>query len=569
MVDIKKEITNLIKEFIDIDEEIIYNNISLIKEKDKGDYTFPCFTLSKILKIAPNIISDELKNNIKINEKIEKIESINGYLNFYINKEFLTKEVFNEFNEKKEKYGSSNIGNGKTILIDYSSPNIAKPFHIGHMRSTIIGGALYNLYKFLGYNTVGINHLGDYGTQFGKLIEGYKLWKNEYNIEKNPIDELTKIYVRINNLCDENPEVLERCRENFKKLEEKDPYYVDLWQKFRDLSLKEFQKTYDLLGSKFDSYNGESFYTDKMPEVIDILEKNEKLIISQGAKVVDLTNVGIDTPCILQKSDGSSIYATRDLAAIIYRARTYDYYKNIYVTGSDQILHFKQVFEVAKFLDLDEKYIKGLEHVPFGMVRLPEGKLSTRKGNIIKLEDLLYDSINHAKEIIKEKRDDLENIDEVAKKVGIGAVVFNDLYNSRIKDEVFDIDEMLNFQGETCPYIQYMYVRIKSIIDKIDKKVLINEIDYSKLNDELTYNIVKLLYNFTDTIESSLEKNEPYILSRYLIDLAKAYSSFYANNKVLSDDIDERNARVYLINVVGNVLKIGMNLLGIKMPDKM
>ena len=569
MVDIKKEITNLIKEIIDIDEEIIYNNISLIKEKDKGDYTFPCFTLSKILKKAPNVISDELKNNIKINEKIEKIESINGYLNFYINKEFLTKEVFNEFNEKKEKYGSSNIGNGKTILIDYSSPNIAKPFHIGHMRSTIIGGALYNLYKFLGYNTVGINHLGDYGTQFGKLIEGYKLWKNEYNIEKNPIDELTKIYVRINNLCDENPEVLERCRENFKKLEEKDPYYVDLWQKFRDLSLKEFQKTYDLLGSKFDSYNGESFYTDKMPEVIDILEKNEKLIISQGAKVVDLTNVGIDTPCILQKSDGSSIYATRDLAAIIYRARTYDYYKNIYVTGSDQILHFKQVFEVAKFLDLDEKYIKGLEHVPFGMVRLPEGKLSTRKGNIIKLEDLLYDSINHAKEIIKEKRDDLENIDEVAKKVGIGAVVFNDLYNSRIKDEVFDIDEMLNFQGETCPYIQYMYVRIKSIIDKIDKKVLINEIDYSKLNDELTYNIVKLLYNFTDTIESSLEKNEPYILSRYLIDLAKAYSSFYANNKVLSDDIDERNARVYLINVVGNVLKIGMNLLGIKMPDKM
>ena len=569
MIDIKKEITNLIKEFIDIDEEIIYNNISLIKEKDKGDYTFPCFTLSKILKKAPNIISDELKNNIKINEKIEKIESINGYLNFYINKEFLTKEVFNEFNEKKEKYGSSNIGNGKTILIDYSSPNIAKPFHIGHMRSTIIGGALYNLYKFLGYNTVGINHLGDYGTQFGKLIEGYKLWKDEYNIEENPIDELTKIYVRINNLCDENPEVLERCRENFKKLEEKDPYYVDLWQKFRDLSLKEFQKTYDLLGSKFDSYNGESFYTDKMPEVIDILEENKKLTISQGAKVVDLTNVGIDTPCIIEKSDGSSIYATRDLAAIIYRARTYDYYKNIYVTGSDQILHFKQVFEVAKFLDLDEKYIKGLEHVSFGMVRLPEGKLSTRKGNIIKLEDLLCDSIKHAKEIIQEKGNNLENIDEVAKKVGIGAVVFSDLYNSRIKDEVFDIDEMLNFQGETCPYIQYMYVRIKSIIDKIDKKVLINEIDYSKLNDELTYNIVKLLYNFTNTIESSLEKNEPYILSRYLIDLAKAYSSFYANNKVLSDDIDERNARVYLITVVGNVLKIGMNLLGIQMPDKM
>ena len=569
MVDIKKEIVNLIKDNIDIDEDVIYKNITLIKEKDKGDYTFPCFTLSKVLKKSPNMISEELKENIKLNEKFEKVESVNGYLNFYINKEYLTKEVFNEFNLKGEKYGSSNIGSGKTILIDYSSPNIAKPFHIGHMRSTIIGGALYNLYKFLGYNVVGINHLGDYGTQFGKLIEGYKLWKDEYNIEENPIDELTKIYVRINNLCDEDEEVLNRCRENFKKLEEKDPFYVDLWEKFRELSLKEFNRTYDLLGSKFDSLKGEAFYIDKMPEVVEILEKNNKLTVSEGAKVVDLTNEEIDTPCIIEKSDGTSIYATRDLAAILYRARTYDYYKNIYVTGSDQILHFKQVFEVAKFLDLDEKYINGLEHVPFGMVRLPEGKLSTRKGNIVKLEDLLNDSIKHAKEIIKEKREDLDNIDEISKKVGIGAVIFNDLYNSRIKDEVFDLNEMLNFQGETCPYIQYMYVRIKSIIDKIDKKVLINEIDYSKLNDELTYNIVKLLYNFTNIIESSIEKSEPYILSRYLIDLAKAYSSFYNTNKVLSDDIDERNARSYLINIVGNVLKEGMNLLGIQMPDKM
>ena len=569
MVDIKKEIVNLIKENIKIDEDIILSNISLIKEKDKGDYTFPCFTLSKILKKSPNQISDEIKEKITLNEKIEKVESVNGYLNFYINKEYLTKEVFEEYDKLREKYGSSNIGNNKTILIDYSSPNIAKPFHIGHMRSTIIGGALYNLYKFLGYNVVGINHLGDYGTQFGKLIEGYKLWQDEYNIKENPIDELTKIYVRINNLCEENEEVLQRCRENFKKLEEKDPYYVDLWNKFKNLSLKEFQRTYDLLGSKFDSFNGEAFYIDKMPEVIEILEKNNKLVKSEGAKVVDLSDVGIDTPCIIEKSDGSSIYATRDLAAILYRARTYDYYKNIYVTGSDQILHFKQVFEVAKFLNLDEKYINGLEHVPFGMVRLPEGKLSTRKGNIVKLEDLLNDSINHAKEIIKEKRDDLDNIDDIAKKVGIGAVIFNDLYNSRIKDEVFDLKEMLNFQGETCPYIQYMYVRINSIIEKIDKKVLINDIDYSKLNDELTYNIVKLLYNFTDTIKTSLEKSEPYILSRYLIDLAKAYSSFYARNKVLSDDINEKKSRIYLINIVGSVLKEGMNLLGIQMPDKM
>ena len=273
MIDFKKVITNLIKDVIEIDESDIYSNISIIKEKDKGDYTFPCFTLSKILKKSPIQIADDLKNNIKYPNEIEKIESINGYLNFYINKEILTKEVFEEFDRNKEKYGSSNIGQGKTVLIDYSSPNIAKPFHIGHMRSTIIGGALYNIYKYLGYDVVGINHLGDYGTQFGKLIEGYKLWKDEYNIEENPIDELTNIYVRINNLCEEDPEVLERCRNNFKLLEEGDPYCKELWQKFRDLSLKEFNRTYELLGSKFDSLNGEAFYIDKMSEVIDILEK--------------------------------------------------------------------------------------------------------------------------------------------------------------------------------------------------------------------------------------------------------------------------------------------------------
>ena len=569
MLDIKKVITKLIKENIDIEENLIYDNISLIKEKNKGDYTFPCFTLSKTLKKSPNQISDELKEKINPSEEIDKIESINGYLNFYIKKEVITKEVFNEYEKLKENYGSLNIGKGKTILIDYSSPNIAKTFHIGHMRSTIIGGALYNIYKHLGYNVVGINHLGDYGTQFGKLIEGYKLWHDEYNIEENPIDELTKIYVRINNLCEEDHEVLERCRNNFKLLEEKDKYCVDLWKKFRELSLKEFEKTYKLLGSKFDSLNGESFYTDKMPEVIEILEKSNKLVISQGAKVVDLKDVGIEAPCIIEKSDGSSIYATRDLAAILYRARTYDYYKNIYVTGSDQILHFKQVFEVAKYLGLDEKYIKGLEHVPFGMVRLPEGKFSTRKGNIKKLEDLLNDSITHAKEIIKEKRGNIEDIDDIATKVGVGAIIFSDLYNSRIKDEIFDINEMLNFQGETCPYIQYMYVRINSIIQKNDENILINNIDYSKLNDELSYDLVKLLYNFTDTLKNVVEKNEPYILSRYLIELAKTYSSFYNTNKVLSDDIDERRARIYLINVVGNVLLKGMNLLGIKMPSKM
>ena len=569
MIDIKQIITDLIIKQIDYDKNEIYNHIEIPKEKNNGDYSFPCFILSKSLKKSPNQISEDLKDSIILDEKIEKIENVGPYLNFYINKEYLTQEVFQEYDRLKQDYGKSNMGEGKTILIDYSSPNIAKPFHIGHLRTTVIGHALYNIYKFLGYNVVGINHLGDYGTQFGKLIEAYRLWKDEYNIEENPIDELTKMYVRINKMCEEDEEVLQRCRNNFKLLEEKDEYCVNVWKKFSELSLKEFQKTYDLLGIKFDSIKGEAFYSDKTSEVVDLLKKNNKLIKSNDAYVVDLTEDKINTPCIIIKSDGSSIYATRDLAAILYRSKTYDYDENIYVTSYEQDLHFKQVFAVSKYLNLDEKYINGLKHISYGMYSLKTGKMSTRKGNFVKLEDILNEAIEKAKNKVLEKNPNLENIDEVSKKVGIGAVIFSDLYNSRIKDEVFDIDEMLEFQGETCPYIQYMYVRINSIIKKSEEKVLINDIDYSKLNDELSYNIVKLLYNFTNIVKEAKEKAEPYILSRYLIELAKNYSVFYNNNKVLSDDKVERLSRLYLINIVGEVLKIGSNLLGIEMPDKM
>ena len=565
MINLKKEISNLIYDVIKID---VYDNMQGIKDDLNGDYAFPCFTLSKELKKAPNLIADELKEKIEKKDFIDKIESVNGYLNFYIDKKYLTKIVFEEYDKKKDDYGKESF-NGKNVVIDYSAPNIAKPFHVGHLRSTVIGHALYNIYKFLGYNVIGINHLGDYGTQFGKLIEAYKLWGNEYSIEENPIDELTKMYVRINKLCEDDETVLEKCRNNFKLLEEGDEYCTNLWKKFRDLSLKEFQKVYDLLDVSFDSLNGESFYSDKMDEVVNILEKNNKLIGSEGAKIVELEEDGIKTPCIIKKSDGSSIYATRDLAAILYRARTYDYDKALYVTSYEQDLAFKQVFAVAKYLDLDEKYIKGLNHVSFGMYRLKEGKMSTRKGNFIKLEDILNESINRAKEIIRKKNPNLENIDEVAKKVGVGAIVFGDLYNSRIKDEVFDLDEMLSFQGETCPYIQYMYVRINSILSKVDNKVLLNEVSYDKLTDEETYNIIKLIYKFNDIVSLAAEKNEPYIISRYLIKLANAYSLFYTNNKVLSEDIQERNSRLYLINIVGNILKQGSYLLGIEMPDKM
>ena len=569
MENYKKKISQLLTEVLNVDEEKIYNNIALIKEQDKGDYTFPCFFLSKELKKAPNLIAEELKNKINNPDYIERIETVNGYLNFFINKEVLTKEVFEEFNNKKEKYGESNLGNGKKIIIDYSSPNIAKPFHIGHLRSTVIGQSLYRIYKNLGYDVVGINHLGDYGTQFGKLIEAYKLWHDEYNIDENPIDELTKMYIRINELCKEDPEVLERCRNNFKLLEEKDEYCMNLWNRFKELSLEEFKKTYDLLGTSFDSYKGEAFYSDKTNEVLEILEKNNKITISEGAKVVDLEKEGIKVPCIIQKSNGSSIYATRDLAAILYRARTYDFDKCIYVTSYEQDLHFKQIFAVAKYLDLDEKYVDGLIHVSFGMVKVASGKLSTRKGNIIKLEDLLNEAIKRAKSIIEEKNPNLDNIDEIARKVGVGAVIFNDLYNSRIKDELFDYDIMLNFQGETCPYIQYMFVRINSVLEKSNSKILLENVNINKINDDLSYRMAKIIYNFSDTIKEAASKNEPYIISRYLIDLAKAYSSFYNENKILSDDLEERDSRLYLVNMVGNILKKGTYLLGIEMPNKM
>ena len=576
MLDFKKEIAEAIAKTVELNSNELYSFIEVPKDSENEDYAFPCFKLAKELRKSPMMIAEEIKGKIELdNNIIEKVDVVSGYLNFFVNKNKLAEEIVNEFSNNKE-YGKSEIGRGKNIVIDYSAPNIAKPFHIGHLRSTVIGGSLYKIYKYLGYNTIGINHLGDYGTQFGKMIEGYTMWKDEYDIEKDPINQMMDIYVRINNLCKEDEAVLERCRNNFKKLEDGDPYCVELWEKFKDLSLKEFQRVYDLLGSQFDSWNGEAFYSDKMPEVIDILEKTGKLQESQGAKIIDLEDKGINTPIIIKKSNDSTTYATRDLAAILYRARTYDFDKALYVTSYEQVLHFKQVFETAKLLGLDEKYTNGLEHVSFGMVLLPTGKMSTREGTVVKLEDLLNESIERAQKVIEEKNPELENKEDIAKKVGIGAVIFNDLSNNRIKDEVFDWDTILNFQGETGPYVQYTYVRTKSIIEKagyniedIENGAILGDISIEELKDKDSQNILKLLYSFEDVLVQVTDKNEPSILSRYLIDLAKAYSAFYNANKVIVEDEKVKNARVFLTYATGKVLKIGAELLGIQMPDKM
>ncbi len=580
MLDIKKEISEQIAKTIEnVESKEIYKYIEVPKDTKNGDYAFPCFRLAKTLRKSPPEIANQIKekleeNGISKSEIIKKVEIAGGYLNFYISSKIFTKEVLEQISNN-EKFGiepEDDKNKEKNIVIDYSAPNIAKPFHIGHLRSTVIGAALYNIYKYLGYNVTGINHLGDYGTQFGKLIEGYKRWGKEYDIDSDPINELTKIYIRINTACKEDEQILQACRDNFKKLEDGDSYCVEIWKKFRELSLKEFQRVYNLLGSTFDSWNGEAFYSDKMQEVIEILEKSGKLKESQGAKIVELEEQGINTPCIIVKSNGSSTYATRDLAAILYRARNYNFDKALYVTSYEQVLHFKQVFATAKYLGLDEKYIKGLEHVSFGMVLLPTGKMSTREGNIVKLEELLKEAIERAKEIIEQKNPELENKEEVAKKVGIGAIIFNDLSNSRVKDEVFDWNNILNFQGETGPYIQYTYVRTKSVLKKAGIKIdniPFDMVNFDSLEDTYSQNIIKLIYDFHNILVQVTEKNEPSILSRYLIELAKAYSVFYNENRIMVEDVNIKNSRIYLNFAVGKVLKIGANLLGMDMPEKM
>ena len=568
MIQFKQYIAEAISKATEIKKEELEGYIEVPKDDNNGDFAFPCFKLAKTMKKAPQIIAEEIKLKIEIDTNIvDKIEVLGGYINFYINKILFVKEVLKELSIKQE-YGKSELGKGKNIIVEYSAPNIAKPFHIGHLRTTLIGNSLYRIYKYLGYNTIGINHLGDYGTQFGKMIEAYKMWGNEYDLTTDPINKLMDMYVRINELCKKEEKVLEKCRENFRLLESKDKYCVDLWNKFKDLSMAEFNKIYDILNVKFDSYKGESFYADKMDEVIKKLDEKGVLTESEGAKIVDLTDVGIKTPCIVQKANGSSIYATRDLAAIMYRAKTYDFDKCLYVVAYEQNLYFKQIFEVARYL-VDEKYVKGLEHVSYGMVNLPTGKMSTRLGNVVKIDDLINGTIEKAEEIITQKNPNLENKEEVAKKVGVGAIVYNTLSTATIKDQIFDWETALNFQGETGPYIQYTYVRTQSILEKISEIPEFKDINIGKLNDKYSINILKLIYDFEDTLVQVTKKEEPSILARYLIDLSKAFSNFYNENKIIGEEKELQDARIYLTKCVGRVLKIGAYLLGMEMPNKM
>ncbi len=568
MINFKQIIAKKIAKVVDLSEKELEEYVEVPPNQEMGDYAFPCFKLAKTLRKSPPEIASDLKEKIEVGDEIASVEIAGGYLNFKVNSLLLVQTVLTEIDEKQENYGSSEIGNGKNIIVEYSSPNIAKPFHIGHLRNTIIGSSLYKIYQFLGYHVIGINHLGDYGTQFAKLIEGYKRWGEEYDFANNPIEDLTQIYVRISDLCKEDENVLEICRENFKKLENGDSYCMDLWTRFRDLSLKEFQKIYDLLDVKFDSWNGESFYIDKIPEMETRLEKAGVLIESEGAKIVDLEDKGLGV-CMVRKADGTTIYATRDLAAILYRAENYDFDKCLYVVAYEQNLHFKQIFEVAKYLGIPEKCVNGLEHVRYGMTRLTSGKMSTREGTAIKVDDLLKEAITRVETIMNEKNPDMPNKKEEAEKIGIGAVIFNNLCSNIIKDQIFDWDTVLNFNGETGPYIQYVYVRTNSVMEKAGYESNLKDVDFALLTDTQSLNVVSNLYEFGEILQVVVQKNEPSILARYLIVLSQSYSNFYNENKIITEDKKLTASRLYLNKTVGLVLKIGCELLGIKMPKKM
>lgn len=563
-MDYKSIIANLI-EIEGISSAEIAALITPPKDSKMGDFCLPCFRFSKALRKSPIAIAEELAASITLPDCFEKAEAVAGYLNFTLDKKAYNKRIIEKAVADGKAYGDQNVGEGKNVCIDYSSVNVAKPLHIGHLSSTAIGAALYRIYKKLGYNAIGINHLGDWGTQFGKLIVAYKLWGNDEDIEKRGVTALVEIYVRYHKEAEEKPEMDDEARAWFKKIEDFDPEATRLFNWFKEITLKEVVKIYDRLGIKFDYYTGESFYNDKMQPVLDLLEKKGLLVESNGAKVVDLSAYNMP-PCLLVRSDGATLYATRDLAAAYYRKATFDFYKCLYVVAYQQNLHFKQWFKVVELAG--ESWAKDLVHVNFGMVSLPDGAIKTRAGNYILLEDVLNKSVEKALQIITEKSPDLEKKEEVAEQVGIGAVLFSVLYNSRIKDIVFSYDRVLNFDGETGPYVQYTHARCNSVLKKAGAYDG-GEVDYSGISDEESSEVVKLIASFPEAVKAAAEKYEPCFVARHLVSLAQSYNRFYLANRIANAEPKIRNARVLLTTAVKNVLESGLALLGIAAPEKM
>ena len=575
MVNFKKLIAEAVyDEALGLSLEEIEGMIEIPADESMGDYAFPCFRLAKALRKAPQLIAADIAARAGDAEAFEKVENVNAYVNFFIDRAYFAGEVIDEVNRLGNAYGRSNSGEGRKVIVEYSSPNIAKPFHIGHIRSTVIGNAIYKLYDAVGFDVIRINHLGDYGTQFGKMIVAYRKWGSEEELAKDPIKSLLSYYTRFHKEAEEHPELEDEARETFVKLEAGEPEELALWEKFRKLSLEEFNRVYDMLGITFDSYAGESFYSDKMPRFIQELKDKGLLIESQGAQIVDLEPYDLGA-AMITKSDGSSLYVTRDIAAAVYRKETYDFYKCIYVVASQQNLHFKQWKKVLELMGYE--WQKDCIHVPFGLVSLSDGDdikmMSTREGRVVFLEDVLNTAVAKTAEIMREKDAQGVDIDEVSKEVGIGAVIFQELSNNRIKDYVFSWDKVLNFDGETGPYVQYTHARASSVLRKAAAAGVdvdsIDKIDPAHLSSDSAYTLAKLLYRVPEVVEEAAAKYEPSIVTRHLVDIAQSFNKFYHDEHILVDDEDEKNAKLALVKASRTVLANCLGLLGIAAPERM
>ncbi len=571
LVQVKQEIAKLINvEGVDAVEAASF--VVVPQDTTLGDYALPCFRFAKALRKPPVVIAQDLANEMsKMAHPFKKIEAVNGYLNFTLDRNAEAGKILSEVIEKGANYGSSNEGEGKTVCIDYSSINIAKPFHIGHLSTTVIGGALYKMYKKLGYNAVGINHLGDWGTQFGKLIVAYKLWGDTIDVEKEGMLALTKIYVKFHEEAEKDPSLDDKARYWFKQIEDGNEEALALFNMFKELTLKEVGKVYDRLDIVFDSYNGEAFYNDKMAPVLDELRAQNLVSVSEGAEIVDLSEYNM-SPCLLVKADGATLYATRDLAAAFFRKNTYDFYKCLYVVAYQQNLHFKQVFKVIELMG--KEWYKDLVHVPFGMVSLEDGTMSTRKGKVVWLKDVLDKAVEKSYAIISEKNANLKNKEEVAEKVGVGAVIFFALSNNRIKDITFSYDKVLTFDGETGPYVQYTNARARSILRKAG--ALTEELNKPFTTEELEglsgkegEELVSLISRFRATVSDAVQKYEPSIVTRYVIDVAKSFNRYYLNNRILNAEEKYVRARLALVYATHVVIEESLRLLGIKAPEEM
>lgn len=565
MKDFKEIIAKKLEgEDIGLSSEEIKNLIEIPPQENMGDYSFPCFQLAKTLRKNPAQIAGELVEKLEI-EDFAEIKNIGPYINFFLNREKFQNEVVNTILDKKEDFGKSDMGKGKTVVIDFSSVNIAKPFHIGHIRSTVIGDALRNIHEFLGYNTIATNYIGDYGTQFGTMIAAYKLWGDDDKLNARPIQELLNLYVRYNTEASENEDMMDVARKEFKKLEEGEEEATRLWSWFKEISFKEFDRVYKLLDIDFDNYNGESYHSEFIPDVIEELKEKNLLVESDGAQIIDLSQFDLP-PSIIIKSNGSSAYVTRDIATAINRKKEYDFDENLYVVATQQNLHFQQLFKILELMGYD--FAKDCKHIPFGMVSLKDQTLSTRKGQVVFLEDVLNKAIDKTKEIIKDREDTVDDVEETARVVGIGAVKFQELYNNRIKDYVFDWDEVLNFDGETGPYVQYTYARAKSVLRKAGITE-VGKLNIEKITSDDEFSLAKKLAGFEDVVVKAKEKYEPSLITRHLTDIASSFNKFYNSSKIMVEDEKLKEERLALTYATSIVIKSGLAILGIKTVEKM